>query len=224
MRSYKITIILILSLAILTQAGMFRLTLEGGMSTARWTDTYDEDYALSYNFGTAQGIGLGFGGGTHFQFNPEFLFVQKGAHSKGNLTRLQSRNTYFEVPILFRWYFGPPEGMIRGYVNIGPYFDFMISQRTEVSTDTSSTTLDLKSEYNTFDMGITFGAGFAVLAGPGRVILDFRYSMGTVDVHSSNSWFYDYATNRAFIFMVGYAAEFGAYDIDEDDDDDEDDD
>ena len=60
---------------------------------------------------------------------------------------------------------------------------------------------------NVVDAGIAAGVDFKIEMGPGNLVFDFRYTMGALNAFNFESA--DKTRNYAFMFMAGYALNFG---------------
>jgi hypothetical protein len=158
--------------------------LKGGLSMA------------TMNFEVPSGIDnpmkLGFWGGGFlvvgdglFRFQPEVLYVQKGASIENTSTLEYARSTlnYIEVPLMTRLHIGID--IVNIYLNVGVYGGYWLSAKTTTYAinahgqyETNTHTHDFEEEYdNRFDGGLVFGAGVKVLF----FFVEGRYSMGMVN-------------------------------------------
>ena len=152
----------------LGQTNKFDIGLEKGPSL---TSLRGNDYVEDFNDPT-----IGFSSGLTFQYNfPKLISIRtnvayerKGAFSKfqftdiaGNPIReitLYTNFYYLTMPLLIRLTFG---NKIRFFVNIGPYFGYLIIQTFETSAFNlfPKSISDNTDSFKRFDMGLTSGLG-----------------------------------------------------------------
>ena len=141
---------------------------------------------------------LGFQGGVGFNFatgkggfsiQPELNFVNKGMAMKTTANKKENFNmSYLELPVLAKYSLGPI------YVNAGPSVGLRVGQNKLVKNELGTT--------KKIDFGVQFGAGLALPAGPGKFIVDARYSLGLSNISNVNG---TNIKNRGFMASIGYA-------------------
>lgn len=105
---------------------------------------------------------------------------------------------YIQVPLLARLGFGHEVKGMQGYILLGPQIGFYLSDSDKRSGDWSFTTLNQRpnrviQQYdlpiqNTFDYGITGGAGVEFSSAVGHFMLDARYNFALSDIfHNSKT-------------------------------------
>ncbi len=162
----------------------------------------------------------------------EFLFSKKGhrLNYRKDTVELNIDGyqkyvlNYLEVPVLLKVSFGPDE--VKGFVNAGPYWgrwiggknktkvDYIINGESEPVDETNKIDFDtdfedLAYDANQSDFGLIIGGGFMYEAGPGNLLIDFRYTMSLRDI---NKWDdpnqqpegYKEHRNRVFSISFGY--------------------
>jgi hypothetical protein len=176
---------------------------------------------------------VGFAGGGVFAaaFNEyvagqlEVLYVMKGKKYSGSVTMLGVTATtestmkldYLEMPVLLKVSF-PVTPVFKPSLFVGPSFAFLLSakgwSKATVQNVTHDTTVDIKDENNTFDVGLAMGAGAEIKAGPGSIVFDIRYTLGfitndkeTAD-DKTNNIKQEEVKNTLFTIMVGYLFDF----------------
>ncbi|MBD2703119.1 outer membrane beta-barrel protein [Spirosoma sp. BT702] len=114
-------------------------------------------------------------GGPGFSVQPEILFSQYGARLALGSDYLQIKYNLVEVPVLLKASFGQPN--LRFFVNAGPVGTYAVSGTVSVREggQSDSQTIDM-SQQGRFNYGVSGGAGVALKAGPGTVLLEGRYS------------------------------------------------
>lgn len=144
-----------------------------------------EKSKVGFQGGLALNIPTGPGG---FSVQPEINFVTKGTKFKvGNKEQNYNFN-YLEIPVMAKYSFGPV------YVNAGPSIGFQTGKDKKVKAAYGKTT--------SVDFGLQMGAGVAIPAGPGKLIVDGRYNLGLTDIADAKSI---NAKNRGFAISLGYA-------------------
>lgn len=161
---------------------------------------------------------IGFSGGMFvtielggvFQLQPELLWVAKGATDQMTLTDLAGTPVgtqhftyaldYLEIPVLVR--IAPPTGApIRPSLLVGPALAIKLSSRMDSSGPVSNLGQGLDFVSGT-DLGLVMGAGVGLGRGPGRFLLDARYTLGLTNVWGSQSALN--ARNGTLALMAGY--------------------
>ncbi|NDW18999.1 PorT family protein [Dysgonomonas sp. 216] len=95
---------------------------------------------------------------------------------------------YIELPVLSHIYFGRKG---RFFVNLGPKFQFLISEKEKISEalandiDENSTPQYNRNAQHKFDYGIMGGVGFELRTGIGNFALEGRYYFGLGDIYKS---------------------------------------
>ncbi|AQX05818.1 hypothetical protein ATB99_14760 [Elizabethkingia meningoseptica] len=135
--------------------------------------------------GFVGGIGVNIQTGVKsFSIQPEVNFISKGTKVKSNgITETYNFN-YIEIPVLAKYSFGPL------YVNAGPSIGFLTGKSDKVS------------KTHSVDFGIQMGAGLAIPAGPGKLIIDGRYNLGLNNISNEKGLS---VKNRGVAITLGYA-------------------
>jgi hypothetical protein len=195
----------------------------------------DKEEGQKSKVGAVVGLGLNLPVSEIFSVQPELLYIQKGYSIDLEETimgrkfseKSKTGMNHIEMPVLAKASFGSEA--VKAYINAGPSVGFALGghysyQSTGMFNMESSgkirfgegeddETLYLDTEdYNRIDVGMQFGGGVALKAGPGSLLLDARYGLGlsnfwkTPEGESSE----DYKSrNRVFAISVGYAIPFG---------------
>jgi Outer membrane protein beta-barrel domain len=115
-----------------------------------------------------------------FGITGKVLYAQKGASFPSSDTK-QTLN-YIEVPVIGRFYL-IKEGNFRPNLFVGPSFGFLTGVTNKVGSGDRVTMENYGSVFNTFDMGITGGAGLNFLiSNETYFIVDARYTHGFSDI------------------------------------------
>ena len=121
---------------------------------------------------------------------------------------------YLELPFMAHIYFGNKR--VRGYINLGPQFGYMIGESYSSNFDVydppansgsvSSTEEQYTEEVGTrFDYGICGGAGFEIHAGKSAFLIEARYYFGLGDVFANRKKdTFSTSSNSAICVGIGY--------------------
>lgn len=207
MRKISAVVLLFLLFTSQLSADNFRLGFKTGINSS--TIVADWDYLEEYKKpkgGFIAGLSFGMGSAQKFEFQPELLFSQKGIRFSDDDDALYFKFSYFEIPLLFKWNYGTEEAAVRGFFNFGPYTSFLLN--SEMGDDQSSD--NIEEEFKPVDAGLIVGGGIGIKAGPGRILVDLRYSLGMIpmleDYESPSGYTYeaDIWLHATFGMMVGY--------------------
>ncbi|QHT66010.1 PorT family protein [Rhodocytophaga rosea] len=145
-----------------------------------------------------------------FTIQPELLYIQKGAKFATNLATTRVGDTYinyFELPVLAKINFGGESFKL--YVNGGPSVSYALFGKTNNTDIEFGDGADV-SFNNRIDLGLQFGGGIGIKAGPGDILLDARYGLGLSNLLDDPIAGTDNELqNRVFAFTVGYAIPLG---------------
>ncbi|GAB2553782.1 hypothetical protein GCM10027190_00290 [Spirosoma areae] len=158
--------------------GRFRIgfRLGGNSSTIGGVDVsaLGEGIKLARVTGFHGGVVFNFGGPS-FSVQPEILYTQYGVRMAAGSDYLQIKYSIVEVPVLLKASFGQPN--LRFFVNAGPVMTYATGGTVSVQEggQSDSQKLDMTNE-GRLAFGASGGAGVALKAGPGSVLLEARYS------------------------------------------------
>jgi len=166
-------------------------------------------------------LGANAGGVFTINFAPMFgaeldlFYSMKGAKGTVGSAEDNLKYDYLDIPLLAK-FIVPMEGAIKPVVFVGPSFGILLSAKEEISgTGTMEGTTDVKDDLNSLDIGLVAGAGAEIGAGPGKVLVDVRYSMGfttteklTDAIKALGRTEAPVVKNSVFSFMAGYAFKF----------------
>lgn len=125
---------------------------------------------------------------TGFSIQPELNFINKGTSLKTTTGREKLNQNYLELPVLAKYSYGLV------YVNAGPYIGLRLGEGNKEKLAYGDT--------KRFDLGVQMGGGLAIPAGPGKVILDARYSLGLNNIAETSGI---NIKNRGIMVSAGYA-------------------
>jgi Outer membrane protein beta-barrel domain len=180
MKSVKLVIILVASLAFVSQSHgqvQFAVGLKAGPNFSKLD--FNSNAADTYKSRT------GFHGGafalikvTKFGIQPEILFSKQGSKFTANTTNYEANFDYINVPIILKLYLAAGLN-----IQVGPQFGFLSTSELK---NTATGVKDPKSAEALFskksDTSIAIGAGWDLPLG---ITLDARYNIGLSDVKLS---------------------------------------
>lgn len=189
---------LMLTLGTVAQAQV-SIIPKGGITLSNIS--FDQDQAgQKSRMGYVAGLGLNIPitSDNFFSIQPELLYIQQG-------TRLSAGSyglNYAQLPLLLKINFGGEGFPI--YVNAGPSFGYLLNPPSRIGEITFN-------DPKRLDIGLQFGGGFGVKAGPGNVLLDARYGFGITNINNlaTGGDAANQSKNNVFQFTVGYAIPFG---------------
>ncbi|MCW2263061.1 MULTISPECIES: porin family protein [Sphingobacterium] len=137
------------------------------------------------------GLGVNiFTGIKNFSIQPEINYIGKGTTIKKDNIKKDLDLNYLELPILAKYSFGPV------YVNAGPSIGLLLDKDSKLIQNYGE-------KLNKIDFGVQMGAGVALPAGPGKIIVDARYNLGLNDLGKIST-----IKNRGIMASFGYAIPF----------------
>lgn len=142
----------------------------------------------------------------HFGLSAQVTYNQLGANFTDNIYNTNGRLklNYLNVPVLAVFYFGSGlrPGTVRPKLFLGPHANFLLAAKDKNGTSRLS-------EFNTVDLGATFGGGLNIALQNQRwVNLDVRYGLGLSDVRKVDNLVWK---NGAFSATLGISFPLGNY-------------
>lgn len=189
------------------------LDFKGGLNLGKWrgdgmdemeemADAFNIDYKNSMLPGVNAGAGVGIKIGM-FVLQPEILFSAKGTNVKMDDEVTKAKVGYLEIPLLFKVVI--PAGVVLPNVYVGPALDVLLYSKIVYDDGDDE---DMKDDTKSVDFGLAMGGGLDIKAGPGRVIIDLRYTLGFIDINDPSEEGYE-MMNGALTFLAGYGIDFG---------------
>ncbi len=134
------------------------------------TDEVDNEIKIGPHFGVYYNIMLA----DNFAIQPEILYsIQSSGipvNDASGASMSTSQNTsYINIPVMAKLYVAPGLN-----VQLGPYFGFLMSARSDDDADIS-----LKADFSDTDYGLAAGAAYEF---PGGFNIGGRYNLGLADV------------------------------------------
>jgi len=176
----------------LEAAGRFGFGVQGGFAFANHWSTEEK----SGDYTVESGIKGGFGGGALamfrindlFSLEADILYVKKGSNQTISIPgfpygdiKVKYQLDYVEIPLLVR--VNPlPRAKIQPSLAVGPYLAFLTAKRYIYRISGIGSWEDEIKGIKSTDYGITFGTGLNIPAKVCGLRIEYRYSMGFVDL------------------------------------------
>jgi hypothetical protein len=184
-----------------------RIGFSAGISLSNMDIKVDnESTSGTSKVGLQAGIVLDAPIGSHFAFQPELNFVQKGTKDHDATSNIDSKLNvnYLELPlhIVYKTNQSPNHF----FVGAGPTLAYAISGKASITSNGGTSSSDLKfgssdtDDMKPFDFGVGFVAGFEVKSGI-RFSANYTLGLSNLAPGSNNN---GTLKNRAFGFTLGY--------------------
>ncbi|HTY07876.1 MAG TPA: porin family protein [Candidatus Edwardsbacteria bacterium] len=173
--------------------------IKGGLNMAKYTgsDAGSNDMKIGAVGGAFACVDL-----VALKIQPELLFSQKGAKTSGTIGTIDYTGhvtaNYVEVPVLLKYSFGM--GVVPS-IYLGPSFGMLLSATSEVEASGYSASADVKSYYNSTDVGLVVGAEVKT---PLKLSVEARYEMGLTNVPKEILGVQPVTKNSTISLMIGY--------------------
>ncbi|HZY82963.1 MAG TPA: porin family protein [Cyclobacteriaceae bacterium] len=207
----KNILVIILIIISIQASAQFSVGLKTGVSLSDYT--VKTKYNKSNKGGLAAGLVLMNTIGTNIGVQADILYVQKGYnHQICNQCYDKFTSTFIEVPVNLRYSFYLPKissklANLKAHASGGIYFSRWLNAKyeTKIFDDKISENYVFTGEKRA-DFGPNFGAGLEYALFTGSLSLDFRYSLGVVDMSPPGST--NAQKNRSAIISLGYLKSF----------------
>ncbi len=203
-------ILMVMSVIIIispTHAVDLSLSLKAGLNSAMLHGENAPENAAR-KFSGVIGAGLGIQIAKIFSLQPELYFTNKGCNYDDYTFYLP----YLEVAIPQIKLLIPAENVYPAFY-IAPTFSLLLNARLKFTSGDTEHDFDVKDDFKTIDFGGAAGAEFAFDLGPGRLLIDARYTLGIptiLEPDEINGEKVDQtAKNGVISGMIGYTIEFG---------------
>jgi hypothetical protein len=135
-----------------------------------------------------------------FWFQPEVLYVMKGANLKEDEGRgdLGARLHYIDVPLLLHFRVRPEQRM-PGYLFGGVNFGMLVGTSARLDGPNADRDVNIEPSLKTNDVGIAFGGGIE----RGRFLFEARVTLGLSDIGAESYPHLDALHNRTISVLVG---------------------
>ena len=200
-----LSLIIICTLFIGTAQSQLSVGFKGGLTLANISFDVPHGISADYAIGGHAAVFLKSGKGL-FTFQPEFMYIQKGAriNSTSDASYEQITMNYFDVPLLLRVTIGIK--IVEVYINLGPYGGYWFSGKTKEYSynDTQGKWVTDKKSHDFTDHDVRYDAGIVggVVVKVLMFLFEVRYGHGFIDVYDSESN-NNKDQNRYFNFSLG---------------------
>jgi hypothetical protein len=149
-----------------------------------------------------------------FALQPEIMVVTKGSKLDDTFSDAEIQIEYIEFPIGLVFPLG--QDRFAPYIMIGPSFAF--ESQCAVETDlfeergfNCDEDVDENLERKEYDFGLFGSAGLNIGWGPGRIVVEARYTYGLVNLRQAGTIETENVSvkNRSFAFFGGYSIGIG---------------
>lgn len=189
----------------------FSIGIKTGMSLSDYT--VKTKYNKSNKGGLAAGLVVMNTIGANVGIQADLMYVQKGYnHQICNQCYDKFTSTFIEVPITLRYSFYLPKissklANLKAHASGGIYFSRWLNAKYETKVFDDKMTEDyVFSGEKRADLGPNFGAGIEYALFSGSLVLDYRYSLGLVDMSAPGST--NAQKNRSAIISLSYLKSF----------------
>ena len=149
-----------------------------------------------FNIGFAAGAQLIYSNENNWGLGGAVLYSREGVDVTSGTTEGETNLTYIRIPLKGYLFFRENEDNFRPKIFIGPSIGILLDADAKVG----DTKFEVKDAYNTFDLGLTAGAGFNARLSEGTWLnFDLGYTHGLLDVAENG----DDGSNRNISAMVG---------------------
>ncbi len=197
---------LLILLGIASQAQEVHFGLKGGLNIANIKgDHTNGDSRTLYHAGAMAEVKLS----ELFSLQPEVIYSVQGSEGGVSLdygpnphdnilsAKITQETKYLNVPIMGKYYVLDALSL-----ELGPQIGFLLNAEQTMTLKSelghSTNTRKAKEEYNTFDFGVNFGAGYTF---NDKIYLNARYNLGLTNVYDSD---YIEGENSVFQCSLGY--------------------
>lgn len=208
-RLFLIFMALIFSTSVFGQIGELRNNFSVGANggalynTVDYTPRVGQDGYFGYMFGgTARYISERYMGllcGVQVEAN----FVDKGWREEKDKGGFRRSMSYLEIPFFAHMAYG--NDVIRGVLNLGPQFSFLLNERDFNKTAGSTAYNHNHKADKTFDYGIAGGLGMELRTVAGNFILEARYYFGLSDIYNNGKTdYYSRSAHNTISLKLSY--------------------
>lgn len=185
---------------------------KGGVNFANVSTTEDGAITNGRIIGAHIGLYFDFEVKNIIAIQPELNFIQRGFRRNFSTDALYRLN-YFDLAVLIKYKFKnltkskKKRKKINGYIVIGPFIEKTWSGKVKNLKTGKKRDYDFSKGAGLVkaqeDLGLVFGGGIGKKIGRGEVILDFRYTIGFVDINDNYLLEGD-INNQGIICSLGY--------------------
>lgn len=190
--------------AVAQDSGLVAKGVKAGVSLATFGG--DDVDMGTVSAGTRTGLAVGgfltFAMGPNFAFQPELLYVQKGAKYEEGDESATFKFAYLDIPLLLKARF-PTSGSVRPNLFAGPVGSLKLSADGEATEGDLSMSMDISDMVKGFDFGMAFGGGLDFAMGQNTLSLDARYTLGLTDWPDTDFGDGGSAKNQGWLITLG---------------------
>jgi len=185
--------------------------VKGGLNVANLTGDDDEDNSSKIGFNAGGFVEIKVS--NKFAIQPELLFSTQGTKAEfsedlGNGDSYSADGklnlSYLNIPVMAKYYVADKFSL-----EAGPQIGFLMSAKSKYTetltqgnvTTTSSAEEDVKSDFESVDFGVNFGAGYDFTE---NLSLGLRYNLGLSNVYKTESGDNFKNSNNVFSVSLGY--------------------
>ena len=192
--------ILIIALLV-PQSAAAEVGIKGGLSFSKYslsssTQTVPDDKNLT---AIPAGIYFSFKLGSVFAIQPEVLYFRTGMKTEGDTETDTYKSDYIQVPLLLKAHLAP-SWAISPMLFAGPYGAYVLHTQTVETSGGTSVDGNMNDMIKKFDYGAVFGGGFEYKVSKATLSLEYRYTLGLMDVSKGNGMD---VKNRTMSVMLG---------------------
>jgi hypothetical protein len=140
---------------------------------------------------------------------PEIYYVSKGVRINDTYFDLEMASTvkldYIEVPLLLKVLLLPGKRALQPALFVGGYWAYNISAKSTFEFAGERVEDDIKEQITQEDHGILAGISIDWKTGIGKIVLDFRFSLGMKTLRKDGEEDEFKVKNKSMAFMIGYS-------------------
>lgn len=174
-------VVVVSVLAVFHQGLNAEVGLKAGLSLAKyqWVIPDSDDLPWAFLPFVTGGLYIEAGGGI-FSIQPGLFFTRMGGRYAIEGDSLEFRYDYLQMPLLIKMN-NLTRGTVCPFFGFGGYGAYLIKAQGVLVEDGEREATDLIEEYNRFDAGLIFSAGFDFRFAGTTVSLECRYAHGLLD-------------------------------------------
>jgi hypothetical protein len=189
------------------------LGLKGGLNVANLSvdDPGGSDSGFDSQADFLAGLFAQFGIGRVFALQPEVLYSQRGAKTRGDDSATKLNLNYVQIPLLLMARLGSRESPIYPILYAGPQIALETrcqvtgeDEGVSVGLDCDDPLLDGELKTNSTEYGVVFGGGFELLYSRLTVQLDLRYQLALTNLNDTADSAEVAVKSRVWSLMLGF--------------------
>lgn len=198
--------LLVFSFGSMAQSNSLGINAGFGKSAIK---NFDKYYGLSNTQFMPHGnVGLSYVHSTHtnFGFGADLKYSWEGARGENKTqNREQSLSMqYVRIPVKIMYFFGKYGERLRPKIYAGPSMGILVAAELETEQNNMESEVDVKEQFNNFDIGITGGVGINYrLVKNTWFVADLNYYNSFRDIREQNSGGTPRLSNNTLALNVG---------------------